>query len=130
MIRSLGKVTDWEKVSTGRRLLCGFGRVLVLFGVVTGIAFVLLVNQYSIEANVWHWRHGYSATIGGYEIPVPGHWLVVGENSVNLTLANLSPVRYQRDGEFHTTSIIDVDVSEENTVRAGWKESWVKNQRQ
>ena len=77
MIRPLLKVTDWEKVSTGRRLLCAFGRVLILFGIVGAIVFILYANQYSIEAKVWHWRHGDSATIGGYEIPVPGHWLVL-----------------------------------------------------
>jgi hypothetical protein len=134
MIRPLLKVTDWEKVSTGRRLLCAFGRVLILFGIVGAIVFILYANQYSIEAKVWHWRHGDSATIGGYEIPVPGHWLVLTENSTNLTLANISPVRNQRDTKFHTTTIIDVDVYLRRfggqTARAGWKASWLTLEKQ
>jgi hypothetical protein len=134
MIRPLVKLTDWEKVSVGRRLLCAFGRVLILFGIVAAIAFILYANQYAIEAKVWHWRHGYSATIGGYEIPVPGHWLVLAENSTYLTLTNLSPVRPQHDGKFHTTTVISVGVSlqrfGEHTARAGWKEFWVTHELQ
>jgi hypothetical protein len=134
MIRPLVKVTDWEKVSTGRRLLCAFARVLILFGIVGAIAFILYANQYSIEAKVWHWRHGDSATIGDYQIPVPGHWLVLTENSTNLTLANISPVRHQRDIKFHTTTIIDVHVNlqqfGEQTARARWKEFWLTHEKQ
>ena len=134
MSEALVKVTNWEKVSTGRRLLCAFGRVLILSGSVAAIIFILYANRYSIEAKVWHWRHGYSATIGGYEIPVPGHWLVLTENSANLTLANISPARHQRDGKFHTATIINVDAYlhqfGEHSVRAGWKESWVSHEQQ
>jgi hypothetical protein len=134
MIRPLVKVTDWEKVSIGRRLLCAFGRVLILFGILAAIAFILLKNQYSIEAKVWHWRHGNSTTIGGYEIPVAGHWLVFSEDSTGLTLIDISPIRPQRDGKFRTRAEITVSVdsrlSAEPTARAYWKASWLAQQLQ
>jgi len=116
--------------------MCALGRVLILFGILAAIAFILYANQYSIEATVWHWRHGYAATIGGYEIPVPGHWLVLTENSTNLTLANIAPVRHQSDGKLHTATVIDVDVylhlhqSGEHAATAGWLESWVTREQQ
>lgn len=135
MFWSLVKVTDWEKVSPRRRLLCAPGRVLILVGLVAAIGYLLHANHYSLEAKVWHWRHGYSTTIGSYEIPVPGHWLVLAENPTNLTLANISPVRPQRDGKFHTTTVIDVDVyltefGEHSARAADWKESWVSHEQQ
>jgi hypothetical protein len=133
MIRALIKVTDWEKVSTGRRLLCAFGRVLLLFGIMAAIAFVLYVNQYSIEAKVWHWKHGYSTTIGKYEIPVPDHWLVRTENSTNLGLMNIAPIRYPRDGKFRVPTMINVDVylqqRGDHATGAGWEDSWLTHQR-
>jgi hypothetical protein len=131
MIRSLVKVTDWEKVSTGRRLLCAFGRVLVLSGIVAAIAVILYANQYSIEAKLWHWRHGYATTIGNYEIPVPNRWLVFVEESTSLTLIKTSPVHYQRDGKFHMTTLIDVDAylsQFQHSAKAVRKESWVAHE--
>jgi hypothetical protein len=134
MILSLFKVTNWEKNSIGRRLLCAFGRVLILFGIVAAISFIVYANRNSIAAKVWHWRHGYAANIGAYDIPVPGDWLVLAESSTDLTLANISAVRRQRDGEFHAGTIISADVSsyqlQEFTTRPGWRESWVLSERQ
>jgi len=135
MIRSLFKVTAWEKAALGKRLLCAFGRVSVLVTILAVIGYLILAHRYGIEAKVWHWRHGYTSTVGSYEIPVPGSWLVLAEDSTNLTLANTSPVRHQRDGKFHTTTVIDVDVYlsrrfKERSANAGWKESWVARQQQ
>src|SRR5579862_6180091 len=111
MIRSLFKVSNWEKTSIGRRLLCASGRVVILLGIVAAISFIVYANRNSIEAKVWHWKHGYFATIGAYDIPVPGDWLVLGESSTTITLANISAVRRQRDGEFHAGTIVSADVS-------------------
>ena len=135
MIRSLFKVTAWEKEALGKRLLCAFGRVSVLVTILAVIGYLILAHRYGIEAKVWHWRHGYTSTIGSYEVPVPGNWLVLAEDSTSLTLLNTSPVRHQRDGKFHTTTVIDVDVYlsrrfKDHSANAGWKESWVARQQQ
>jgi hypothetical protein len=134
MMQSLFKVTAWEKAALGKRLLCAFGRVSVLVAILTVIGYLILAHRYGIEARVWHWRHGYSTTIGSYEIPVPGHWLVFAEDSTSLTLVNTSPVRLQRDGKFHTPTVIDVDgylsQFKEYSANAGWRESWVAREQQ
>jgi hypothetical protein len=33
-------------------------------------------SRFKIEALIWHWRNGYSTTLGEYKIPVPADWLV------------------------------------------------------
>lgn len=50
MIRSLIKVTAWEKVSLHRRLLCAFGRVSILVVFLAAIGYVLSKNWHPLEA--------------------------------------------------------------------------------
>lgn len=134
MLSSLVKITDWEKSSIGRRLVCATGRALIFLAVVTAIAFILFANRYSIEAKVWHWRHGYSTTVGGYEIPVSDHWLVFSEDSASLTIANISRAQHRRDGKFHIAAVISVDVrlhrSGERPATVSRREFWVTFERQ
>jgi hypothetical protein len=45
--------------------------------VVLGAGFVIdYGSRPRIQAKIWHWRHGYWAHVGNYEIPVPDGWLV------------------------------------------------------
>jgi hypothetical protein len=131
MIRSLIKVTAWEKVSLPRRLLCAFGRVLILALLLTAIGYALYANQYSLEARVWHWRHGYATTLGGYEIPVPNHWLLNTLDSTAFTLLNTSPPPRPHDGKIHITAIIDVDVYQSRfRKRSNWIDAWLSLEQQ
>lgn len=131
MIRALVKVTAWERVSLGRRLLCAFGRVLVLVALLAVLVSVVYANRYSLEATIWHWRHGHTTTLGDYEIPVPDHWLVSTVDSTAFTLLNTSPAPRPRDGKLHITTIIDVDeYLTRSRKRANWTDLWLSLQRQ
>lgn len=131
MIRSLIKVTAWEKESLHRRLLCALGRVLILFLLLAAIGYELYANQYSLEARIWHWRYGYTTTLGGYEIPVPNHWLMSTLDSTGFTLLNTSPPQRQRDGKLHITAIIEVDVYLLRfREHSKWMDSWLSLQQQ
>lgn len=134
MIRSLVKVTDWERVSLSRRLLCALGRVAILVAVLLAVAYLIDAHQYVIEARIWHWRHGYSTTIGNYEIPVPDHWVVLNQNSTLFTMANASPTRPKRDNKLHTTAvvmvIVDLSGPRTHSGDASWADFWVSRERQ
>src|SRR5271155_2964884 len=71
---SLIHVTAWERVSTGRRLLCAFARVAaliaLLLAVLLAVGSVYYRYRYPLTAKIWHWKHGYSTTMGNYEVPV------------------------------------------------------------
>jgi hypothetical protein len=108
MIRSLFRVTAWERESLARRLLCAFGRVSILVAILAAIANSIFAHQHQIEARVWHWRHGYTNTIGGYSIPGPNHWFIDNEDSDSFTMVNLSPTHLARDGKFHTVAVVTV----------------------
>lgn len=108
MMRSLFHITEWEKVSLGRRVLCASVRVAVLFALLTALGYMAFANRYRIEAKTWHWQHGYSATMGNYVVPVPEHWLILNQDSIAFTMVNLSPTYPRQDGKFHTAAIITV----------------------
>jgi len=129
MIRFLIKVTAWEKVSLGRRLLCAFGRVSLLVVLLAAIAYVSYTNRYSIEAKVWHWKHGTSATMGNYEVPVPERWLL-NQDWAGFTLINTSPTRPPRDGKFHIAPVINVFPFEKWPADARRLDFWLSLQRQ
>jgi hypothetical protein len=42
------------------------------------VGYSIYVRRFQIEAKVWHLRHGYSAAVGDYIVPVPDHWLIIG----------------------------------------------------
>jgi len=110
-MRSLIRVTAWERASLWRRLLCAFGRVAALFALLTVLLKLLgppiYAKRFQLAAKLWHWRHGYSVTMGNYEVPVPEHWLITDQNYVAFTLANTAPV-LRRDTKFHTTAVINI----------------------
>jgi hypothetical protein len=51
--------------------------------------FLSYVQRYRIESILWHWIHGYTTSIGSYEVPVPDHWLPrASEHGVQTTLVH------------------------------------------
>lgn len=44
--------------------------------------------RHRIAARVWHWRHGYFATVGNYTVPVPAEWNVVVDDDRMLVLSD------------------------------------------
>lgn len=133
MIRSLFEVTAWERVSLSRRLLCAFGRVLVLVTVLAVVGYLILPQEYEIKAKIWHWRHGYSTTIDGYEIPVPAHWLVVSQTYERLTMVNISRNRPREHGKSYTAPLVTVNVGllslAKDSGRTAWMSKWASLQR-
>jgi hypothetical protein len=125
MIRSLVKVTAWEKVSPARRGLCAFGRVSMLVAVLLVISYSIFAPRYAIEAKIWHRRHGYTTTIGSYEIPAPDHWVILNRDSTFFTMANASPARPQRSNKFHTTVLVSVNVGLSGLRRHSGDASWM-----
>ena len=123
------RVTAWEKASPGRRVLGAFGRVFVLFALLAVLGFVYHANRFRLAAQIWHWRHGYSAAMGDYEVPVPEHWLILDGDSVAFTLMNTSSSP-PRDGKLHTTAFITVFPFRNWPADAKRVDSWLSLQRQ
>jgi len=121
----LFKVAPWEKASPVRRLLFEFGRVTLLFAVLFLIGYVIFAHRYAIEAKVWHWRHGYSTTIDGYEIPVPAHWLVLTQEYEYLTMVNISQNSPRDESKIYTAPVVTVDVGLVSRARASGNNDWM-----
>ena len=84
------------------------GRFLVLAGILAiAVTYIAYGKRYQLAAKVWHWKHGYSITMGDYEVPVPEHWLIADQGSVAFTLLNTAPI-IPRDAKFHTAPVITV----------------------
>ena len=126
-MRSLVHVSAWERVSLGRRLLCAFVRVAILFLLIIALGYLPYVKRNQLAAKIWHWRHGYSTRMGNYDVPVPEHWLL-DQNSVALTLVNTAPTLPRRDGKFHTTAVVSVFPF--RPIGTGQIEFWLSLQRQ
>jgi hypothetical protein len=90
---------------------------------ILAVAYVLYLKRYPLEARIWHWRHGYSARMGDYEVPVPEHWLIIDQNSVAITLFNTAP-SLQRDGKFHTTAVVTVFPFRNHSIGPTGLASW------
>ena len=71
------------------------------------VGYVSYAYRYRVAAKIWHWKHGYSASMGNYVVPVPEHWLILDENSVAFTLVNTSSKRPKQDGKFRTAAVIN-----------------------
>jgi hypothetical protein len=65
-------------------------RMLLIGIFVLIIGYPIYARRFQIEARIWHWRHGYSAAIGDYIVPVPDHWLIVekGPDDRDLTMVD------------------------------------------
>jgi hypothetical protein len=55
------------------RALTWFLLVFILISILTWLWYA---TRFQLEAKIWHWRHGYSTTLGNYEVPVPDHWRI------------------------------------------------------
>jgi len=124
------QVTAWEKVSPGRRILGAFVRVFMLFALLAVLGFIYHVNRFRLAAQIWHWKHGYSAAMGNYEVPVPEHWLILDGDSVAFTLTNTSPGRPRRDGKLHTAAAITVFPFRNWPAGSKRADSWLSLKRQ
>jgi hypothetical protein len=130
---SLIHVTAWERVSTGRRLLCAFARVAALIALLLALLLALgsiyYRYRYPLTAKLWHWKHGYSTTMGNYEVPVPEHWLIIDQDFVAFTLMNSAP-NVPRDKKFHTRAVITVFPLRQRSVGPDGVAFWLSQQRQ
>jgi hypothetical protein len=126
-------VTAWERVSMGRRLLCAFARVgtliALLLALLLALGSIYYRYRYPLTAKIWHWKHGYSTTMGNYEVPVPEHWLIADENSVAFTLMNSAP-NVQRDAKLHMRTAITVFPFRLRTIGPDRVAFWLSQQHQ
>jgi len=130
---SLIHVTAWERVSTGRRLLCAFARVAALIALLLAVLLALgsiyYRYRYPLTAKIWHWKHGYSTTVGNYEVPVPEHWLITDQDFVAFTLMNSAP-NIPRDTKIQMTAVITVFPFRERGIGPDGVAFWLSQQRQ
>src|SRR5260370_41157140 len=127
---SLLHVSAWERVSLGRRVLCAFVRVAILFLLVIVLGHFAYTKRNQLAAKIWHWRHGYSTTMGFYDVPVPEDWLIVQQDSVAFTLVNTAPMLPRRDGKFHTTAVVTVFLFRDRPIGTSQWKSWLSLKRQ
>jgi hypothetical protein len=126
---ALVHVTAWERVSKGRRLLCAFARVATLIALLLGLGSIYYRYRYPLAAKIWHWKHGYSTTMGNYEVPVPEHWLITHQNFVAFTLMNSAP-NVPKDAKFHMTAVITVLPFRQSGIGPDGVAFWLSHQRQ
>ena len=126
---SLIHVTAWERVSTGRRVLCAFVRVAILFLLVFMLGYLAYAKRYQLAAKFWHWRHGNSMAMGNYEVPVPEHWFISDQNHVAFTMMNTAP-NLPRDHKFHTTAVVTVFPFRQRAIGPDGLAFWLSLQRQ
>lgn len=127
-MRSLIHVTDWERVSLLRRVLAALVRVTILFLIVIVLAYLAYAKRGQLKAKIWHWRHGYSARMGNYDVPVPEHWLL-NQDPEAFTLVNTDPTLPRQDGRFHTTAVVTL-FQFHNPVGASQLQFWLTLERQ
>jgi hypothetical protein len=126
---SLIHVTSWERVSIGRRLLCAFARVATLIALLVALGLVYYRYRYQLTAKIWHWKHGYSTTMGNYEVPVPEHWLITDQNFVAFTLVNSAP-NVPKDAKFQMAAVITVFPFRQSGIGPDGVAFWLSYQRQ
>jgi hypothetical protein len=122
-------VTAWERVSTGRRVLCAFVRVAILFLLVFMLGYLAHAKRYQLAAKFWHWRHGNSMAMGNYEVPVPEHWFITDQDYVAFTMMNTAP-NLPKDHKFHTTAVITVAPFQLRAIGPDGLAFWLSVQRQ
>jgi hypothetical protein len=127
-MRSLIRVSAWERASLGRRLLCAFGRVTILFLVVIVLGYVIYAKRYQLAAKFWHWRHGYVARMGNYDVPVPEHWYL-DQDPTTFTLMDTAPRPSGRDGKLHSIAIVSVHPFRGRPTGASGMEYWLSLER-
>jgi hypothetical protein len=83
---------------------------LLIVGTVIAIAalgYIGYAKRFQIEAMIWHWRHGYSTSVGEYEVPVPRQWMVWLDNDPNSVSLIDTRIR-RRSGLLSAASLVDV----------------------
>ena len=93
------------------------------------LLFIGYVYRYPLAAKIWHWKHGYSTTMGNYEVPVPEHWLIADQNFVAFTLMNSAPT-VPRDSKFHATAVVTVFPFRNRAIGTEGLAFWLSLQRQ
>lgn len=117
----------------GRRLLCAFARVasliVLLLALLLALGTIYYRYHYPLAAKIWHWKHGYSTTMGNYEVPVPEHWLVTDQDSVALSLMNSAP-NIPRDAKLHMRTVITVFSFRQRAIGPDRAAFWLSQHRQ
>jgi hypothetical protein len=126
---SLIHVSAWERASLGRRVLCAFVRVTILFLLVFTLGYLAYAKRYQLGAKFWHWRHGDSMRMGDYEVPVPEHWLITDHNYVAFTLINTASIE-PKDPKFHTTAVISIFPFRNREIGSEGLNFWLSLKRQ
>jgi hypothetical protein len=96
---------------------------------IIAVGYFAFARRHQLAAKIWHWRHGYTATMGDYEVPVPEHWLITDHNSIAFTLMNTAPT-WGRDAKFHTTAVITIFPFRKRTVGSEGLDFWLSLKRQ
>jgi hypothetical protein len=58
--------------------------LILSFVVVAALAYVSYVKRLQIAAKAWHWRHGNTVLVNGYQVPVPEGWFVTNQTEEDL----------------------------------------------
>jgi hypothetical protein len=104
-------------------------RVATLVVALFALGYIPYRYRYPLTAKIWHWKHGYSTTMGIYEVPVPEHWLITDQSSVAFTLMNSAP-NVPRDAKFHTTAVVTVFPFRQRAIGPEGLAFWLSLQRQ
>ena len=54
--------------------------------VIAALTYFAYAKRLQIAAKAWHWRHGNSAIVSGYQVHVPDGWLVTSQTDEDLDL--------------------------------------------
>jgi len=85
-------------------------RTLLVVVAIGAIGYTAYRSWFRMQAMFWHWRYGYSTTLGEYVVPVPRHWLV--QTHADEQLIDLVDTRATRDaGPFAEVSVVSVDLA-------------------
>jgi hypothetical protein len=103
--------------------------VAILIALLFALGYISYRYRYPFAAKIWHWKHGYSTTMGNYEVPVPEHWLITDQSSVAFTLMNSAP-NVPRDAKFHTTAVVTVFPFRQRAIGPEGLAFWLSLQRQ
>jgi hypothetical protein len=95
---------------------------------IIAIGYLAYARRIQLAAKIWHLKHGYSTTMGNYEVPVPEHWLITDQNSVAFTMMNTAPA-LRKDGKFQTTAVINIFPFRNRPIASEGMDSWLSLKR-
>lgn len=94
------------------------------------VGFIIYVFRYPIAASWWHWKNGYTATMGRYVVPIPEHWIIKDQNSVAFTLMDTAPTQPLRDHKFHMAAVINIFPFQNWPADPSRTDLWLSQRRQ